>query len=156
MVLVAVGCGGGSDQKSVYPVTGKITMEGNPVVGATVTFSPTENQADAMVAMGKTDSEGVYNLTTYDADDGAGPGVYRVLVTKRTASKVAAGSEEATHSAMAAGTGGAPVHGGGKAANKEDGEGHLLNEKYSKNNTTTLEATVTEGGPNTFDFTLDP
>jgi hypothetical protein len=61
-------------------VTGTVTFQGKPVAGAAVTFVPT-GEGEAASAM--TDSEGKYALTTWAAGDGAGPGEYRVKVSKQ-------------------------------------------------------------------------
>ncbi|TVQ01253.1 MAG: hypothetical protein EA381_05605 [Planctomycetaceae bacterium] len=55
-----VGCGGG-DLPTTVPVTGTVTLDGNPVDGATVNFmSDTENR----LASGKTDASGKFTLQT--------------------------------------------------------------------------------------------
>lgn len=155
-LLLFLGCGGGGvgegDQVDVYSVTGKITMNGAPVPGATVTFSPQEGQP---VAYGRTNSSGEYALTTYEANDGAAAGPYVVLVTKSTGGSSQGPSEEEVHEAMTSG-GGAPPGGHGGAGGQDEGSGSLLPEKYSKQTASGLEANVTPDGENKFDFDLQP
>jgi hypothetical protein len=73
-VLSAIGCG-----KSAGPVVktekveGVVTLDGQPVPGATVTFVPVVGSSGAS-ATGTTDSEGKYELTAVGAGSGAQPG----------------------------------------------------------------------------------
>jgi hypothetical protein len=76
IVLFALGCGDGKP----VPVQGVVTLDGEPLDGATVTFM---SSGDSMrPATGYTDQAGVFHLTSFKKDDGAFPGEYRVLVTK--------------------------------------------------------------------------
>ncbi len=77
-VLATVGCG--DSRPPTYPVTGTVSYQGDPVERAHVSFSPTE--ADIRAATGVTDSDGKYTLTTFEQDDGAMPGSYKVRVHK--------------------------------------------------------------------------
>lgn len=158
-LLLFIGCGpggvGGGDQKKVYPVTGKITLNGAAVAGATVTFSPKQGQP---VATGRTNSSGEYALTTYDANDGAAEGDYVVLVTKSAAPASDSSAGDSQHDAMTSGGGGgAPGgHGAGSGGEDEAG-GSLLPEKYSDTGQSGLTATVsTDSSKNKFDFDLKP
>ena len=75
---------GCSDGKlKTYPVSGIVTMDGDPVADATVIFSPVkEGEGDA--AVGKTDEKGEYKLQTSSgrADAGTTPGEYVVMIKK--------------------------------------------------------------------------
>lgn len=62
------------------PVTGTLTVDGSPVEGVMIVFHP--NDASGRAASGRTDAQGVYNLTTEINGDGALPGGYKVSVTK--------------------------------------------------------------------------
>jgi hypothetical protein len=76
------GCSGDSGSAvkvPVFKVTGKVTMLGKPISGALIGFAPKETEP---FAMGRTNSEGVYTLTTYEAGDGAAKGDYTVTVAK--------------------------------------------------------------------------
>lgn len=141
-VLVAVAClsgctGGGADQVPVYPVSGQVTMGGNPVPNATVTFSP---KSDQPTAIGRTDAEGRYQLRTYAEADGAAAGEYAVIISKAAD----APAEEAAHGPDFE----TPAYPGQKA-------GSVLPEEYASAATTPLTATVTEGGENNIDFSLE-
>jgi len=155
LVLLSQGCTGGDetgDRAKVFPVTGKITLSGAPVVGAAVTFSPKGQQP---VALGRTNDSGTYTLTTYDAGDGASEGEYTVLVTKAGGSSGSESTPAPAHQTSG------PVllqaHKAGKrGAKKGDDSGSLLPAKYGDRAKTDLSATVKSEGENKFDFDLKP
>lgn len=64
-----------------FAVTGRVLDGSKPLANATVVFHPLDG-ADAVTPRprGKTDETGTFRLTTYDADDGAPAGQYRVTV----------------------------------------------------------------------------
>lgn len=77
-----LGCGGGGSSANrlpVFPVHGKVTYKGQPVVGADVTFTSEESKKSAF---GRTDDEGEYRLTTYSGNDGAVEGKQSVMIMK--------------------------------------------------------------------------
>lgn len=77
-----VGCGGEAADKPVTaPVQGTVTLDGKPLVGATVTFLPTRPQQHG--AVGTTDAEGKYTLFVGD-NAGAQPGSYKVFIQHYT------------------------------------------------------------------------
>ena len=76
--VISTGCGSGNPFDTV-PVTGSVTLDGQPVEGATVIFQPT---GDHKAATATTDSSGEFTLTTGESGDGAMPGVYKVTVFK--------------------------------------------------------------------------
>ena len=75
--LSAAGCGGSN---GLYPVSGKVLVNGEPAAGATVTFvkkgaaSPTDQTPQGVVH-----EDGTFTLAG-PAGDGAAPGEYAVLV----------------------------------------------------------------------------
>ena len=73
-----IGC-----RDSRYPptfrVTGVITMQGEPVDRATVSFLPSDGQHPAN---GITDESGVFELSTFNRNDGATPGEFVVTIQK--------------------------------------------------------------------------
>lgn len=83
-VSLLVGCN--SQSVAVVPVSGKVTLDGQPLVGATLSFQPitdksSTNQA-AMGSYGKTDAEGKFTLRLIDPDKpGALVGRHAVTVT---------------------------------------------------------------------------
>ena len=64
--LLLVGCGTPGDQPPVGRVTGKITINGEPLTGVIVTFMPDLGRA----ASGVTDEEGQYDLIYLDGVKG--------------------------------------------------------------------------------------
>ena len=87
--LGLAGCGedpGVTDRPATVPVSGVVTLGGNPVEGATVTFHagvPAPGQtAQGNSAVGQTDAEGRFQLKTFEANDGAVPGEYVVTISK--------------------------------------------------------------------------
>lgn len=79
-LLTAFGGCGGSDKPDTVPVSGKVTLDGVPVDGASVMFRP-EGPGRPGTAM--TDGNGMYSLSSYgEPNDGAVPGVYTVAVIK--------------------------------------------------------------------------
>lgn len=79
------GCSGNSEQYETVPVSGVVTCEGKPIANATVNFTPMADQGRAegrrgRVALGMTDKDGRFKLTTYENDDGAIVGKHTVTV----------------------------------------------------------------------------
>jgi hypothetical protein len=79
--LLTLGCDDG--KLKTYPVSGIVTMNGEPVARATVIFSPVkEGEGDA--ATGITNAQGEYKLQTAQGkvDAGTTPGEYVVMIKK--------------------------------------------------------------------------
>ena len=81
MVCLVSGCSG-SGIVTGY-VEGVITLNGEPVPSATITFTP-KADADGQAATGFSNENGVYKLTTQGGKDegGAIPGEYFVAISK--------------------------------------------------------------------------
>lgn len=79
MMVIASGCGAGSDRPRLAQVSGIVTLDGEPVEGASVNFLPV---AGGRLATGTTDATGRYTLTTFDKDDGAAVGEHYIGVVK--------------------------------------------------------------------------
>jgi hypothetical protein len=79
-LVLALGCGGAK----LAPVSGKVTLDGQPLAGATVSFQPIAPQGSTEAGPGssaKTDDKGEYKLTTDKGVDGAVVGKHRVIIT---------------------------------------------------------------------------
>jgi hypothetical protein len=82
-LATAVGCA--ADTKSqwqrpkVVHAGGVVRFQGQPLEGALVTFT---NQMLSTSAFARTDAEGKFMLTTFEAEDGAVPGKHTVSVSK--------------------------------------------------------------------------
>jgi hypothetical protein len=82
-LLGLTGCGGGSTDLPTGRVSGKVSHNGQPVTGGTVTFAPLKSgvAGGGMVgkpASGPISSDGSFSLTTYSPGDGAVVGKHTV------------------------------------------------------------------------------
>lgn len=109
LATVAVGMicltGCGPSRPATVAVEGTVTLDGNPVEGASVTFIP---GGDGKIAMGTTDASGKFTLTTYEPGDGAIVGTHKVTVRKTEGEEVestAGDTEEGGEDLMGADTG---------------------------------------------------
>jgi hypothetical protein len=153
-LLLLAGSGCGSGRPKLYKVTGKVTLDGQPLGGAVVQFMPADPASGLEMARGTTGADGVYNLTTYNTNDGAMEGDYRILVTKSVKTEGGAG-------------GGGPMDGKNMAEmmaknmkeafqGKNRGQPKMeteIHKNYSDFENTPLRAKVTSGS-NTVDFPL--
>ena len=132
-----VGCGGSSDDNwtknrpATYPVTGMVIYKGNPLPNATVVFSSQGENPTA--AVGRTDEQGAFSLTTFNDQDGAVAGEHQVLIT---ATKIK----------------GPPPGANLDEVDPTVTEISLSPQKFGEPGNSGLSATVTESGPNQFFF----
>src|SRR4051794_10614674 len=80
VLALALGCRG----KGFVPVSGKVTLNGQPLVGATVGFQPVAPEGATEAApgsAGKTDEKGEYTLTASTGQNGAWVGRHRVIIS---------------------------------------------------------------------------
>ena len=70
--------------KGLVPVEGVVTLNGEPVSGATVMFAPKKHDPTRPKgsAQAVTDASGKFKMSTLDPGDGVFPGDYYVTVTK--------------------------------------------------------------------------
>jgi hypothetical protein len=71
------GCGESSS--NLLPVSGKVTVDGQPLTTGSVSFRPEKGSASSQEPGGEIDEDGTYRLFTA-GKEGAPPGRYRVLV----------------------------------------------------------------------------
>lgn len=152
LVLPALGgCSKGASIKTV-PVTGKVTLNGQPLSGATVTFLSSATGPDGSAAApssGVTGADGAYKLITMasgrDVADGIPPGDYKVIVTKP-----ASGGANLSDPEFAAkmGTMSPEELQAAQAAKSE------VPDRYGKPDASGLTAHVEASGAQTVDFTL--
>lgn len=148
----AAGCSAPTeDRLPTFPVTGKVTQGGAPVAGAIVTFSPLSSGTPA--ALGRTDAQGVYELTTYEQADGAVAGEYKVMVSKASAS-ASSGPEIGHDPTGAAGPTGPPTGHGSRSGGSSQSGSSLLPEKYASASETPLSKVVEEKQDNVYDIEL--
>jgi hypothetical protein len=81
LILVLTGC---SSDNPVYPVRGKVTFDGKPMVGGgSISLVPLSDQP-GMAAGGLIGEDGSYILSTYGDGDGSMVGEFRVLIYQVT------------------------------------------------------------------------
>lgn len=148
-VVAGIGCsGGGEGRAKTYPVSGKVTFSGGPLIDAVVTFAPRSGQP---TAFGRTDENGEYELSTYGSHDGAAEGDYAVVITKVIVEDSGEeGGDDAEHSADPS----AEVAGGEHSSGEAQASKSIVPQEYTQSDTTPLKASVTASGENTFDFEL--
>ena len=76
-LVLCCGCGGIQTE----PVSGVVTLDGDPLTGVQVIFYPVEG--DRKNSVGTTDETGAYSLNYTRHDVGAIVGEYKVLISKR-------------------------------------------------------------------------
>jgi hypothetical protein len=76
---LCLGCGAKSQPKNVGKVTGRVTLEGQPLADAVVTFAPVK--AGGASALGRTDADGKYTLNYAPDIQGAEVGENRVSIS---------------------------------------------------------------------------
>ena len=140
-IAFVAGCGGSQGPKA-YLVEGVVTLNGDPVEGVTVSFTP--NEASGTNSGGTTDASGKYTLMTSFGTNGAGPGTYTVTLSKTevvlTGRKVRSLNEET----------------GVEEEFDEKTRKEMLPEKYtSARHTPFKEITVEAKSPNKIDFALE-
>jgi hypothetical protein len=76
------GCGDG--RVTVYPTSGQVFVKGKPAEGAYIVFHP-QDGGDSKVPRpyATTNAEGKFQLTTYELEDGAPAGNYKVSIVWR-------------------------------------------------------------------------
>lgn len=88
-VALIIGCGGG-DGPELGTVEGKVTLDDNPLAGATVTFSPVDGGRQSFAT---TNDEGYYYLKHTPSRDGALIGKHKVSITTATSKTDADGND---------------------------------------------------------------
>ena len=138
LLALSAGCSSGGLPSDAAAVTGKVTHDGQAVANAVVTFLSDSGYA----AVGKTNDEGVYQISSAEIPGGTKPGSYKIMVSKveQTGGKVLTEEDPGYDPKN-------PQAGGPKTK-------HLLPEKYSKIGSSGLTADV-KAGENTVDLSLD-
>lgn len=80
LLIASGGCGRAANRPKTVKVTGVVLYNGQPVEGALVMLVATDPNGRG--AVGKTDAQGKFTLTTFDPNDGAIPGIYNVAISK--------------------------------------------------------------------------
>jgi hypothetical protein len=83
ILVAALGCSADNDRVNVYPVTGKVLVGGQPAEGAIVTFyAASEEMRERKVPppTATVDASGAFRLSSYEPDDGAPAGEFKVTI----------------------------------------------------------------------------
>lgn len=142
------GCGSSKAEypAKVFPVTGQIMWQGQPVAGADVVFfNPDTNRS----AFGRTDDSGKYKLTTFESNDGAVAGRQIVTVSKIEA------ITEAPFADMDSADYVPPETIQPKRGKKPEKPKSLIPEKYGAQSSSNLVVVVEETKKNVADLKLD-
>lgn len=156
LLLTACGCGRGN-YPEVATVTGTVTLDGNPLEDAEITFAPKDGRASS----GRTDAKGQYDLSYTKNIRGAVLGEHRVMIRKiiedySKAKSRAAATIDTKQNALDKEAGFIPDDDESPAGNLPAVEPELINmtpARYSGPESV-LTAVVERGG-NTLDFSLD-
>lgn len=137
ILLICCGCGGRqdkwvSDRPPVFPASGVVFYNGQPLEKCLVTFQP---ETGPSAAFAITDAEGTFHLQTYQPGDGASAGHYRVAFSK-TRLEYPEGVDPETYS-------------------NPPKIIEMLPDSCTRYDQSGLEASITEGGENAFTFRLD-
>ncbi|WP_406694026.1 carboxypeptidase regulatory-like domain-containing protein [Singulisphaera sp. Ch08] len=81
VAALSIGCG--SSEPRQVPVTGKLTLNGEPLEGASVTFAPDPTNPVSTPGGASSGPDGAFTVKSADRD-GLAPGKYKVLVIKST------------------------------------------------------------------------
>lgn len=145
-IVLGGACNRGASKPKTYPVTGTVSLNGQPVPGATVNFTPKEQappgQSGPQAASAVTDEQGKYQIGTFAKGDGALPGEYLVSVTKYEGGAPAAGGSGSEEEYRP------PLPGEEAPVPK-----NVLPPQYANPNTSGLSVKV-EAKANTYDITL--
>lgn len=150
--LVALGClafsmflvGCGADLPATVPVTGTVTLDGNPIEGASVNFLSVEGN---ITASGVTDASGKFTVKTIVGDqmvDGAVVGKHQVAVVKTESDGIAVTDPKEMMAKMAS----------NPAITSDYKPKAIIPTQYNNPTMSQLTADVTEAGPNDFTFPL--
>jgi hypothetical protein len=134
-----IGCSGGGDDLPRQPVSGTVTLGGQPLAQGRIQFEPASPEAKAPA--GGEIKDGAFSISR---DQGPTPGDYRVMITS-SAARTPEGVDTSP---------GAEPPPGSKAKMPRIGPSpELIPKQY--NSKTKLTAKVEAGKPNTFDFPLE-
>jgi hypothetical protein len=77
-------CGGGRNFPKVYPVKGKVLINGQPAADCQLQLHrTTEDLSVAVTPQAVTDKNGQFRITSFNTNDGAPEGEYVVTITRR-------------------------------------------------------------------------
>jgi hypothetical protein len=144
-LLVCSGCGDAVKPGRGVPVSGTVSLGGQPLADAEILFTN-----DTFVGVARTDTEGRYRLV-----QGALPGKNRVSISKYEGGAAPAmANPQPTADGMDAGQAAAAAMGWGSEQKKVAGPKQLVPADYSNPTTTKLTYDVPTAGADDVDFNL--
>ena len=78
LLFQVAGCGDGRGVR--IPVSGKVTIDGNPVAFGSVTFMPVTGVKPRRPGGGSIESDGTFQISSFTPKDGLYEGEYRVMI----------------------------------------------------------------------------
>jgi hypothetical protein len=132
LLLALAGCG--KPSRSV-PAGGRVLLDGQPIAGAAVLFSPV---AGGVPGRATTAEDGSFTLSTFDVGDGAMVGLHRVGISKMDVTGFVATADGLS----------------GKLDGRQIEMRSVVPERYMNPATSGFEATVERGAANRFEFAL--
>lgn len=82
LAVIVGGCGGKTETRPpTFPVSGKVLSKSQPVDGAMLMFHPVNSALKQIYGYAKTEKDGTFKVSTFDAGDGAPEGDYSVTIT---------------------------------------------------------------------------
>jgi hypothetical protein len=130
----------GPPQRPVYAAEGFVRFRGKPVEGGRVMLHPEEQGKDRFLPNAVTGPGGAFKLTTYQRDDGAPAGRYKVAIAWTTAKGARSADADA---------GKGPAVKGPKVPEAAAGQN-----KYGDPQTSGLTAVIRADAPNMLEFDL--
>jgi len=79
LLAMSLGCSN-SGKAGIYPVRGKVVIDGQPAQGAIVTLYPVAGGATSARSMATTNADGSFQVSTFGKYDGAPSGEYAVTL----------------------------------------------------------------------------
>lgn len=144
ILCVIVGCGGDVTGPAFAPVSGVVTLEGKPIDGATIVFTP---KKEGTMSMALSDPDGKFVMKSGSGRKGAAVGDHDVTVILSVATEPAT---QATEDSLAPPL--ASEMGTDAPKSKPSRVGYIVPERYSKPGA--LSVTVPSGGLNNYQLEL--
>jgi hypothetical protein len=156
LVVGMIGCTGSDDIGPVQQVTGKVTIDGTPLAGGTVTFHPDTKKGNKTKAgVSGVVKNGEYTLSSASittTKPGAPPGSYKVTISTQGSTMNMTGKGSAPVKDQKGDPGKPAPTGPGQGGGQQKGDTPIA-AKYTDPSSTPLEIEVKSGG--NYDLTAE-